>query len=1296
MKNLYFVLLLLLLPVLLLAETVLQEGFENGSLPDGWSQEFVSGNANWTYTNGGYNGHPATAQEGFFNARFFYNSTSGATTRLVTREFNLGIQEAGTLTFWHAQQSWVGYQDELKVYYKNSPGGNWLLLASYTENISSWTMETLILPNPSTTYYLAFEGYAEYGYGVCLDNIHVDGQPMYDADLQGVSLTGENTVTAGTAVSYGIMVRNAGIESQNNYTVRLRREGGILLGSALITESLQPGQMATHYILWNIPASEPESYTYLYGEVDLPEDENPYNNTTESFNIHVLPEGIQFLLEEDFESGSLPADWSQEYVSGSNNWIVQTGGYLSHPPSAHSGTYNAAFLHNTTGNSTRLITPELNLGTANNGTLNFWHAQAVWAGDQDQLHIYYKNSPGGNWNLITSFLENTPDWVERTVTLPDPSTTYYVAFEALDDYGYGVCLDDIVIIGQPTVYDNDLAALTLSGSSIVNAGNTEAYQITVKNVGNLPQSSYLIKLLKAGNIELASLPVNTSILPGEIVSHTLVWNIPVSEPAGTTSIYGRVDLTGDENPNNNTTSTLNIEIFPQGIFQVTVGTGTDLNNRVPVSFQYLNSLTETLYQSAELGNVTGFITSITYYNNFQNTLMQKPTVIWMGETTALDLAAGWVPASQLTQVFDGNVDYPAGQNEITINLTTPYFYEGNNLIIMAHRPLDTNSYGTEDKFVVSTTPQYPDRTRYERDNVMILDPYNPPEGYMFNIHPNTTFTFFQGAMGNVEGFVFDNEDAPIPNAQVNIEGTQLISYTDTEGYYYLGNIQVGNYTFTAAAFGYNSQSLPGTVEEGQTLNLDFTLNPLGVVDLSGRVVASDDPQAGLENATVSLSGFTTYQTSSGIDGYFNISGIYSNNSYYLEISHEEYQSYTENIVVGTDNIDLGTITLNEITISPANLQAEQNDTGTLVTLTWDPPGIGNSEFRYDDGNQVTQIGFSQTLPNAVFGAVHAHNARIEEVHWYLTSVYGAHSTAKILILGLDSYFEPDPGQQLLLTGNLPNTDNQWNIYSLPSPVNAPNGFFVGVITPNIYTGMALDDGIGAPWEFVPGTQLASENWNTGDWTDIGDFYFTRNMLIRAHGFDFGELSRELVPTYSLVTINDSSKEERSFESYNIYRFPQSELYNTQNWSLIGMAVTDTTYIDDTWPSLQPGNYQFAITAVHTNNVESLPSFSNVVIKTTPASSEDNLLPVITTLFQNIPNPFNPQTRISYQLAQGGMVSVRIFNIKGELVKILLQEVQEPGNYHLLWNASEQSSGLYFYHLVVDRKTVDVKKCLLIK
>jgi hypothetical protein len=104
----------------------------------------------------------------------------------------------------------------------------------------------------------------------------------------------------------------------------------------------------------------------------------------------------------------------------------------------------------------------------------------------------------------------------------------------------------------------------------------------------------------------------------------------------------------------------------------------------------------------------------------------------------------------------------------------------------------------------------------------------------------------------------------------------------------------------------------------------------------------------------------------------------------------------------------------------------------------------------------------------------------------------------------------------------------------------------------------------------------------------------------------------------------------------------------------------------------------------------------------PLGVEDNLeaaVPTESELLQNYPNPFNASTKISYQLTEAAPTKLDIFNLKGELVRSLVNETQTPGSYQLDWDGTdsqgtEVSSGLYFYRLTSGEVSQTQKMSLL--
>jgi hypothetical protein len=100
-----------------------------------------------------------------------------------------------------------------------------------------------------------------------------------------------------------------------------------------------------------------------------------------------------------------------------------------------------------------------------------------------------------------------------------------------------------------------------------------------------------------------------------------------------------------------------------------------------------------------------------------------------------------------------------------------------------------------------------------------------------------------------------------------------------------------------------------------------------------------------------------------------------------------------------------------------------------------------------------------------------------------------------------------------------------------------------------------------------------------------------------------------------------------------------------------------------------------------------------------SASPVDALPITPRLGQNYPNPFNPQTWISYQLSQPGSVTIKIFNVRGQLVRILVDAEQTPGYYRVPWSGQDlhgapAASGVYFCQMKSDSFVETIKMILL--
>jgi hypothetical protein len=106
----------------------------------------------------------------------------------------------------------------------------------------------------------------------------------------------------------------------------------------------------------------------------------------------------------------------------------------------------------------------------------------------------------------------------------------------------------------------------------------------------------------------------------------------------------------------------------------------------------------------------------------------------------------------------------------------------------------------------------------------------------------------------------------------------------------------------------------------------------------------------------------------------------------------------------------------------------------------------------------------------------------------------------------------------------------------------------------------------------------------------------------------------------------------------------------------------------------------------------LESLNNPLTNT---GNNNTTIPTSYSLSQNYPNPFNPTTNVQFSIIKVQFVTLKVFDLLGQEVATLVNEQLEPGTYNVDWNASQFTSGIYFYRLQTKGFT-DTKKLILLK
>ncbi len=104
------------------------------------------------------------------------------------------------------------------------------------------------------------------------------------------------------------------------------------------------------------------------------------------------------------------------------------------------------------------------------------------------------------------------------------------------------------------------------------------------------------------------------------------------------------------------------------------------------------------------------------------------------------------------------------------------------------------------------------------------------------------------------------------------------------------------------------------------------------------------------------------------------------------------------------------------------------------------------------------------------------------------------------------------------------------------------------------------------------------------------------------------------------------------------------------------------------------------------------------IKQKPGSGvrlSDNTIPSDYYLSQNYPNPFNPGTTIDFTIPRNSFVKVEVYDALGRKVKELVNSELSAGRYSVDFNATDLSSGIYYYRLIT-KDFVQMKKAVLLK
>ncbi len=392
------------------AIVIFNEGFESGTMPDGWTRT----GAYWQVTSGtGYAGYTGAAT-GNYNAGCYINN-SNASDILITPVMDLGNVVSATLSFNFLNTAWAGDINILKVHYRVDEG-EWHWLYTYENATGGWIPVTINLEGLAANYQIGFECENNYSYGMGIDDVKV---------IDNGAWTTENNVLNPFTLT--------GLTPETPYVWQVQGLDCNSEGST--TEWSEEGTFTTPN-----PCESPSELTAT--DITATMATLNWNGLQESYNVRCHPAIV--ILNEGFESGTMPDGWTRtnEY------WEVTSGTGFNYTGAA-TGNYNAGCYIGNRVDSDILITPVMDLSNVASATLSFNFWNTAWAGYINILKVYCRVDEG-EWHWLYTNSNATVGWIPVTINLEGMAANYQIGFECESHWSYGMGIDDVKVTGINT------------------------------------------------------------------------------------------------------------------------------------------------------------------------------------------------------------------------------------------------------------------------------------------------------------------------------------------------------------------------------------------------------------------------------------------------------------------------------------------------------------------------------------------------------------------------------------------------------------------------------------------------------------------------------------------------------------------------------------------------------------------------------------------------------------------------------------------------------------------------------
>jgi M6 family metalloprotease-like protein len=532
---------------------------------------------------------------------------------------------------------------------------------------------------------------------------------------------------------------------------------------------------------------------------------NPFLNSGSTGNINIAGIGssagstMTFSLStadplsqvnQGFESG-IPTGWTN---SGNANWAADNTTYFSGAYSLKSGDISSS-------QSTVIQSSTLN---TNAGQVSFFYKISSEA-NYDYLKFYIDNTLKGQWS-------GEGNWAMVAYNVAAGSHTFkweYMKDGSVDTGSDCAWIDHI---GYPEV------GFSPPQNLIASAGN---YAISLSWTAPLSGSPASYKVFRNGNFLASSTALSyydNTVANGIAYSYyvTAVYTSPAGESAAS----------------NTATAT------PTDQVSLTLGTGTVIGQSLPIEPYYGYTYSQSIYLQSEINQPNKLISKVAWYYN-GNSTWTDALQIYMGHTalTAFANTSSWIPLSELTLVYNGNIAAPAAAGWIELTLNTPFAYNNSqNLVIAVDE--NTNGYhSNSDEFYLTVTPTARSLVYY--NDYTNPSPAAPPTTgsylYLKNYIPNVRLGLQDPPVYPAFGITPSALDFGINGVNTTTSRSVTVTNTGT-GSLMISAINIDNSIFSLAGL----PLLTHNLNAGQAFTFTVSFSPTAIQTYSANLTVTDN------------------------------------------------------------------------------------------------------------------------------------------------------------------------------------------------------------------------------------------------------------------------------------------------------------------------------------------------------------------------------------------------------------------------------------------------------------------------